>query len=166
MARRRADAAANFGDDLANCGCSRRVCGGELLPHRGRCEFHQFEQILARKIMTRADMDGEHIVPDGALHERLEGRIGKARAIVLRDRAYHLAVTALDQYVGDMLAQGAALRDSEQVLLAVRCRGCLQIIIIEPRRMAQHGLCDRDLVIAGECAHDSDGGIRDAREAA
>ena len=65
-------------------------------------------------------MHREHLVADRTLDQGAERRAGEARAGVLRDRAHHVAVAALDQHVGDGLAQRAALRDREQMLLAVR----------------------------------------------
>ena len=44
-------------------------------------------------------------------------------------------------------AQRVALRDREQMLLAVRRGGRHQVVVVEPRRMAQHRLRPRAIVV-------------------
>ena len=48
-ARRGADVAADFGDDIADRGGCRRIGGGELLAHRRGGALDQLEQMLARQ---------------------------------------------------------------------------------------------------------------------
>ena len=63
-------------------------------------------------------------------------------------------------------AQRVALRDREQMLLALRRGGREQVAVIEPRRMPQHRLRDRDVVVGAERADHAERRVRDAREAA
>ena len=62
----------------------------------------------------------------------------------------HVAVAALDQDVGHRLAQRRALRDGEQMLLALVAAGGDQIAVVKPWRLGEDRACDLDVVIEGE----------------
>ncbi len=75
-----------------------------------------------------------------------------------------LAVAAFDQHVGHRFAQRLALRNREQVLLALAAGVGQEFALVEPLRLTEHEVRDFDVVVEGEHVDDVRGGVRNRRQ--
>ena len=73
----------------------------------------------SRDVAAHADNGREIVVAGGALDQHAKAGVGKPGADILDHRMNDLAVAAFDQHVGHRFAQRLALRDGEQVALAL-----------------------------------------------
>ena len=73
----------------------------------------------ARNIVALADISGEVVVVGRARDQHLKACVGKQRAGIVGDGTNDLSVATPHQNVGDGLAQPPALRNREQMPLAL-----------------------------------------------
>ncbi len=92
----------------------------------------------------------QRVVAGRALDQHAEAGIGEARAGILDHRMDDVAVAAFDQHVGHRLAERAALRDGEKVLLAFGAGADQKVAVIEPFGLGENRACHLDVVIEGE----------------
>src|SRR5262249_21928550 len=116
------DAAGYLGDRGLDRERGLRVERRELLADADGGPLCQLEIMGARDVAAGADRGGEQVVAGRAGDQAAEAGVGEPGAGVAGDRADHLAVAALDQDVGDRLAQRLALGDGQQMLLALAAR--------------------------------------------
>jgi hypothetical protein len=96
--------------------------------------------MLARQIVTRADMYGEHVVGAERSTSVLNAALENRAPCSARPSGTTSRLPRSDQHVGDVLTERGRVGDRQQVLLAVRRGSRFQIFIIESRRVAQHRL--------------------------
>jgi hypothetical protein len=142
-----------------------RVLGGKARTHLARSFLQQHQEMRTRDVAAHAD-DGRKIVVAGrALDQHAKAGIGKARADILDYRMNDLAVAAFDQYVGYYFAQRTALRNGEQVLLALGVGAGDEGRVLEPIRLFENGLCHVDIVVEREHMDHARRRVRDRRQA-
>ena len=90
--------------------------------------------MVPRDIAACAHPERQRVVAVRPRDQLAEPGIGKAGAGIDRDRSHDVAIAAVDQDVGDGDAQGLALRDGEQVVLALAGGGGHEVGLFEPRR--------------------------------
>ena len=161
-----ADLADHFADDGADFLGRAWVGGGELGPHRVRGARDQPQKMMARNVAAQAEPLGQNVVAGGMLHQHFEAVVREPRAGVARHRARDLRVAALDQHVGDRLAQVAPFGNREQVQLALRGGAFAQHGVVEPRRACQHRPRDLDFLVEGEGLDRVDGRVGDGGQQA
>jgi hypothetical protein len=76
----------------------------------------------------------------------------------------HAAIAALDQHVGDALAEPEAARDGEQVFLALGAGVLNQVGLVQRERVNEHRPGHRDGVVERQRAHQLRRGIVDRGE--
>ena len=103
-------------------------------------------------IAALADDERKISVAIGAFDHVLVTGKRKVRAGVARGASHHAAVAALDQHIGDRLAQLETLRDGVKVMLALAGGIRHEVGVGELRRGSQHRPGDSDRIIEGELA--------------
>ncbi len=103
-----------------------------------------------RDVAPHADDGREVIVAGRAIDEHAEAGVGKTRTAVLDHRVDDLAVAAFHQQVGDCLAQRFALRDREEVELALAAGVGEEGAFVQTFRQAEHRRRDLDVVVERE----------------
>ena len=114
-----ADAARHLGDDAFDGGAGARVFRRQACTHGGGGFLQQHQKMAAGDIAALAETSGEVVVVGRARDQHLQPCVGKQRAGVAGDRMDDLSVATLHQNVGHGLAQPPALRNREQMPLAL-----------------------------------------------
>ena len=110
------------------------------------------------------DLGREVVVAGGTRDQDAKAGVGEARPGILDHRLHDVAVAAFHQDVGDRLAQRFALRDGEQMLLALARGIGDERAVIEPFRLRQYRPRHLDVVVEGEHGHHVDRGVGDRRQ--
>ena len=98
-------------------------------------------------------------------HQSRECIVRQLGVPVVRDRARHLAITALDKNVGECLVDAEARRHCQQMRLALVLGDVHEVAIGKPR-LLEHRTGDRDVIVLGERADDAGRRVGDRRDAA
>ena len=106
---------------------------------------------MAGNVVPHSDMQRELGVVAGPRDELAEAAVRKPGAGILRDRMDHVPFAAIDQDLGDDLADGPAFRDRVEVALALGTGADGKIVVAQGGRFRENRRRHRDGVIGGKC---------------
>jgi hypothetical protein len=125
----------------------------------------QFANETQGNVQPKSDLLRKLLIAFRVADKGCKAARGKTGAGISREYAEDVAVAALQQDVGHGFADLRASGDRQQMRLGLGVGDVDEIVVAEPRRRCQNWLCNDDVVVAGEPAHDVDGCIVDRRQA-
>jgi hypothetical protein len=144
----------NLGNNLTDLVTRPRVSGLQFDADRFGCLGKQRQEEMWRNLGPGTDTGGQPIVALRPPNQPRKADIGEPGAAVFRGAQHDLPISALHQHVGDRLAQRAAARDREQMLLAFFLRRLDQGCLVEPLGLLEHRTRDIDLIVKRQRPHD------------
>jgi hypothetical protein len=111
-------------------------------------------QLPRRDVAPPAQEALEGLVRPGPVHELREAALREPGAGVAGDAAHHAPVAAMDQHVGDPLAQGRPPRDRQEVVLPAGPGDHHEVVLVEAARPLQDRPRDGGVEVEREAADD------------
>ena len=145
-----ARAAGGFLDRARHLPGLRRIGGLQPLADGVGSLCQQLQIKMPRNGRAQADAGRKVLVVLGAIDQPREAALGELGAGIVDGVLHHLVIAAQHQHVGDRAAERLAIRDRQQMRLALVARRLDQRVVVEPVGLRQHRTRDLDDVVEGE----------------